>query len=339
VGAINHAFRLAARPVGLPKETDWAFTEEPAPEPGDNDVLVRIHYISLDPAMRGWMNEGRSYLPPVDVGAVMRAGTVGQVLASRHPGFEAGDYVAGAQGVQELAVSAGRHLIKVDPRVAPLEVYLSTLGMPGMTAYFGLLEIGQPVPGDTVVVSAAAGAVGQVVGQIAKIKGCRAVGIAGGAEKCRYIVEELGFDAAIDYKKDNVRAALKEHCPDRINVYFDNVGGEILDTVLTRLARGARIVICGSISQYNNDGPMRGPSNYMALLVDRARMQGFVVFDYADRYAEAGLELARWMYEGKLKSREDVVEGIERFPEALLKLFRGENIGKLVIKVAHAARD
>jgi NADPH-dependent curcumin reductase CurA len=339
VGAINHAFRLAARPVGLPKETDWAFTEEPAPEPGDDDVLVRIHYISLDPAMRGWMNEGRSYLPPVDVGAVMRAGTVGQVLASRHPGFEAGDYVAGAQGVQELAVSAGRHLIKVDPRVAPLEVYLSTLGMPGMTAYFGLLEIGQPVPGDTVVVSAAAGAVGQVVGQIAKIKGCRAVGIAGGAEKCRYIVEELGFDAAIDYKKDNVRAALKEHCPDRINVYFDNVGGEILDAVLTRLARGARIVICGSISQYNNDGPMRGPSNYMALLVDRARMQGFVVFDYADRYAEAGLELARWMYEGKLKSREDVVEGIERFPEALLKLFRGENIGKLVIKVAHAARD
>src|SRR5438552_11911381 len=231
VTSVNHAFRLAARPVGLPKDSDWSFTEEPATEPGDDEVLVKIHYISLDPAMRGWMNEGRSYIRPVDLGAVMRAGTVGQVIASRHPGFSAGDYVAGTQGVQEVAVSPGGHLIKVDPRVAPLEVYLSTLGMPGMTAYFGLLDVGQPVPGDTVVVSAAAGAVGQVVGQIAKLKGCRAVGIAGGPEKCRYLVEELGFDAAIDYKHGSVRAGLKEHCPDGDNVYFDNVGGEILDIV------------------------------------------------------------------------------------------------------------
>jgi NADPH-dependent curcumin reductase CurA len=334
VTTANHAYRLAARPVGLPKDSDWAFTEEPLPEPAEDEVLVRVHYISLDPAMRGWMNEGRSYLPPVEIGAVMRAGTVGQVVASRHPDYAPGDHVAGTQGVQEYAVSKGRHLIKVDPRVAPLEVYLSTLGMPGMTAYFGLLDVGSPEPGDTVVVSAAAGAVGQVVGQIAKIKGCRAVGITGGAEKCRHLVEELGFDAAVDYKAGNLRAALREACPKRINVYFDNVGGDILDTALTLLAHGARIVICGSISQYNNTGPIKGPSNYMALLVDRARMQGFVVFDYSDRYAEAALEMARWMYEGKLKSREDVVEGLERFPEALLRLFRGENFGKLVIKVA-----
>ena len=256
---------------------------------------MRVLYISLDPAMRGWMNEGRSYVPPVGIGEVMRAGGVGRVVASRHPDFSVGDHVSGTFGVQEYAISDGRGVIRVSPETAPLPQYLSVLGMPGMTAYFGLLEIGHPVAGETVVVSAAAGAVGQLVGQIAKIKGCRVVGIAGGAEKCRFIVDELGFDAAVDYKSEDVRAALREHCPDRVDVYFDNVGGEILDIVLTRLARHARIVICGSISQYNNDGPSRGPSNYMALLVDRARMEGFLVFDYAtalrgSRAGDGGLD-------------------------------------------------
>jgi NADPH-dependent curcumin reductase CurA len=208
--------------------------------------------------------------------------------------------------------------------------------MPGMTAYFGLLDVGQPLEGDTVVVSGAAGAVGSVVGQIAKIKGCRVVGIAGGQEKCDFIVNELGFDAAIDYKSEDVRAALKEKCPDRINVYFDNVGGDILDNALTRLARGARIVICGAVSQYNNEGAIKGPAHYMALLVDRARMQGFVVFDYANRYMEGAMEMAQWMAAGSLKSKEDIVDGLETFPDTLLKLFRGENLGKLLIKVADA---
>ncbi len=216
---------------------------------------------------------------------------------------------------------------------APLVLFLSALGMPGMTAYFGLLEIGRPVAGETVVVSAAAGAVGQVVGQIARIKGCRVVGIAGGAEKCRFIVDELGFDAAVDYKNEDVRAALREHCPDRVDVYFDNVGGEILDIVLTRLARHARIVLCGSISQYNNEGPAVGPSNYMALLVDRARMEGFLVFDFAERYAEAASEIAGWIADGRLKSLEHVVDGMEHFPETLLKLYSGENFGKLILSV------
>jgi NADPH-dependent curcumin reductase CurA len=219
--------------------------------------------------------------------------------------------------------------------MAPLATWLNVLGMPGMTAYFGLLEIGRPQPGETVLVSGAAGAVGATVGQIAKVKGCRAVGIAGGPEKCRMLVEEFGFDAAIDYKSDDLRAALKEKCPDRVDVYFDNVGGEVLDAALGRLSRGARIVICGAVSQYN-ESSMRGPSNYMALLVRRARMEGFVVFDYAARYAEAARELGAWMAEGKLKSVEDVVDGIETFPDTLLKLFRGENKGKLCLRVAEA---
>ena len=206
--------------------------------------------------------------------------------------------------------------------------------MPGLTAYFGLLDIGKPLPGDTVVVSGAAGAVGTVVGQIAKLKGCRVVGIAGGADKCRYIVDELGFDAAIDYKSEDVKSALRTHCPKGVDVYFDNVGGDILDAVLTRLARGARIVICGAISQYNNTGPVKGPANYMSLLVNRASMTGMVVFDYAKRYGEAAREMAGWMAASKLKSREDIVQGLETFPDTLLKLFKGENTGKLVLQVA-----
>jgi NADPH-dependent curcumin reductase len=283
------------------------------------------------------MNDGRSYVPPVGIGEVMRAGGVGRVVASRHSGFTVGDHVSGVFGVQDYAISDGRGVIRVAADAAPLPHYLSVLGVPGMTAYFGLLEIGRPVAGETVVVSAAAGAVGQLVGQIAKIKGCRVVGIAGGAEKCRVIVDELGFDAAVDYKSEDVRAALRERCPDRVDVYFDNVGGEILDTVLTRLARHARVVLCGSISQYNNQGPARGPANYMALLVDRARMEGFVVFDYARRYAEATRELAGWLADRRLKSIEHVVTGMEHFPETLLKLYSGANFGKLILSVGDEA--
>ncbi|HEX9112161.1 MAG TPA: NADP-dependent oxidoreductase, partial [Terriglobales bacterium] len=237
-------------------------------------------------------------------------------------------------GVQEHALTDGRGVTKVDAKAAPLPKYLSVFGMPGMTAYFGLLDTGQPKPGETVVVSAAAGAVGSVVGQIAKIKNCRVVGIAGGAEKCRYIVQELGFDAAIDYKAAPVNGFLRRYCPKSIDVYFDNVGGAILDAALAQLARGARIVICGAISQYNNTGPITGPSNYLSLLLNRATMKGTLVTDYVDRYPQAGAEMAGWMAAGKLKSREDIVEGLTTFPETLLKLFKGENSGKLMLKVS-----
>jgi NADPH-dependent curcumin reductase CurA len=330
----NRQVRLAARPVGLPKRSDWDFATSPVPEPGEGEVVVKVHYLSLDPAMRGWMNEGKSYIAPVGLGEVMRAGGVGRVVASRDPSHKVGDYVTGVLGVQEYALVKGRDLIKIDPRLAPLPIYLSVLGMPGMTAYFGLLDVGQAKEGETVVVSAAAGAVGSVVGQIAKIKGCRAVGIAGGRDKCAYVVETLGFDAAIDYKAEGLRKTLREHCPKGIDVYFDNVGGDILDASLANLARRARVVICGAVSQYNNTTPVKGPSNYLSLLVNRARMEGFVVFDYADRYLEAARQMGGWIMQGKLKSREDIVDGLDNFPEALLKLFSGENFGKLVLKVA-----
>jgi NADPH-dependent curcumin reductase CurA len=329
----SRQFRLAARPVGLPSPSDWEYREEPLGDPGEGELLVAVSHISLDPAMRGWMNDARSYIAPVGLGEVMRAGGVGEVLVSNHPGFAVGDHVSGAFGVQSHAISDGKGVIKVDPALAPLPVYLGVLGMTGMTAYFGLLDVGHPEPGQTVVVSGAAGAVGGVVGQIAKIKGCRAVGIAGGAEKCRHVVEDLGFDACIDYKDGDVAAGLREHCPDRIDVYFDNVGGEILDACLARLALHARVVICGAISQYNATDKITGPSNYLSLLVSRASMTGMVVFDYADRYAEAAREMAGWMAEGRLRSEVDIVTGLQTFPDALLRLFRGENTGKLVLQV------
>ena len=329
----NRQFRLAARPVGLPKSSDWSFVDEPVAAPREGELLVKLRYISLDPAMRGWMNEGRSYVRPVELGQVMRAAGVGEVIESRNEAFPTGAYVVGTFGVQEYAVSDGTAVYRVDPNLTPPPKFLSVLGLTGLTAYFGLLDIGRPEPGQTVVVSAACGAVGQIVGQIAKIKGCRAVGIAGGPEKCRYVVDELGFDAAVDYKREDVRDALRTHCPDRIDVYFDNVGGEILDTALTLLARHARIVLCGAISQYNETGPRHGPANYMALLVDRARMEGFLVFDFFSRYPEAIGDMAGWMAEGRLRSREDIVSGIETFPDALLRLFRGENFGKLMLEV------
>ncbi|HZL16130.1 MAG TPA: NADP-dependent oxidoreductase [Polyangia bacterium] len=331
---VNHQFRLAARPVGLPKPSDWQYTEEPVPEPGDGEVLVKVRLISLDPAMRGWMNDTRSYIPPVGVGEVMRALAAGEVLASNHPDFAEGDFVTGLFGVQEYAVVHGGAVMKVDTSLAPLPVYLSTLGMTGMTAYFGLLDVGRPVAGETVVVSGAAGAVGGVVGQLAKLKDCRVVGIAGGAEKCRYVVEELGFDAAIDYKAGDVAAGLREHCPKGIDIYFDNVGGEILDAALARLARHARVVICGAISQYNATGAVPGPSNYLSLLINHASMTGFVISDYPDRYAEGLREMVEWFVAGKLSSCEDIAAGLENFPDTLLRLFSGENTGKLVLEVA-----
>jgi NADPH-dependent curcumin reductase CurA len=331
---VNRQFRLAARPVGLPKRSDWNLTEEPAPEPGDGEFLVKVLFISLDPAMRGWMNEGRSYVAPVGIGQVMRAGAIGRVIVSKHKDFAVGDHVYGGFGVQEYALSRGDGVTHVDPGLAPLPVFLGALGMPGMTAYFGLLDIGKPESGQTVVVSGAAGAVGMMVGQIGRIQGCRAVGIAGGPEKCRYLVAELGFDAAIDYKAEDVRKALRQHCPKGVDVYFDNVGGDILDAALANLARHARVVLCGAISQYNNTTPVKGPSNYLSLLVNRASMTGMVVFDYAARYPEAMQAMAGWRAAGKLKSREDIVAGFESFPETLLKLFAGENFGKLVLRAA-----
>jgi NADPH-dependent curcumin reductase len=326
--------RLAARPNGLPKPSDWEFVQEPLPSPADGEFLVSISHLSLDPAMRGWMNAGASYIEPVEIGDVMRAGAVGVVSASGHPGFAVGEHVYGNFGVQEHALSDGRGVFKIDPSLAPAPTYLGTLGMTGLTAYFGLLDVGKLKEGDTVVVSGAAGAVGSVAGQIAKIKGARVIGIAGGEEKCRWLIEELGFDAAINYKGEDVRKALRTHAPDGVDVFFDNVGGEILDAVLTRLARGARIVICGAVSQYNATEAVYGPTNYLSLLVFRASMTGMVVFDFASRYPEGMAAIAGWMNEGRLVSREHILDGgISAFPDALLKLFAGENIGKLVLSL------
>jgi NADPH-dependent curcumin reductase CurA len=328
---VNHRFTLATRPVGLPEPSDFQYGEEPVRQPGDGEVLVKNRYISLDPAMRGWMNDTRSYVPPIKLGEVFRALALGDVVASSDPKLAPGDHVIGLFGVQEYATVAAKDATKILP-IAPLPVFLSTLGMPGLTAYFGLLDLGRPQPGETVVVSAAAGAVGAVVGQIAKIKGCRAVGIAGGAEKCAYL-RTLGYDAAIDYKSTDVLAALREHCPKGIDVYFDNVGGDILDAALARLAMRARVIICGAISQYNATDRVAGPANYLSLLVHRASMTGMVVFDYAARFPDAIAEMAGWMAAGKLTSKEHIVHGLARFPSTLNKLFTGENQGKLILEV------
>ncbi len=335
----NHQIRLAARPNGLPTRDGWSFTSEAVAEPAEGGVLVKVQALSLDPAMRGWMNEGKSYIPPVGIGEVMRAGGVGTVIASKNPAFAVGDAVSCGPGVQEYCLIPADQikrngLFKIDLRLGTATQWLNVLGMPGMTGYFGLMDVGQPKPGETVVVSGAAGAVGQTVGQLAKIKGCRVVGIAGGAAKCDWVVKELGFDACIDYKAGDVKAGLKEHCPKGVDIYFDNVGGDILDAVLTRLAMKARIIICGAISQYNNTTPVKGPANYLSLLVNRARMEGIVVFDYTERFPLAVAELAGYLKDGRLKSKEDVVTGLNTFPETLLKLFNGENFGKLVLEVA-----
>ena len=331
---MNKQLKLAKRPVGLPQADTWTLETSPIPTPKEGEVVIKQLYISLDPAMRGWLNDVRSYIPPVQIGEVMRAGSVGQVIASKHPHYKVGMYLSGYGGVQQYVVTDGSGgWYAVDPSLAPLPTYIGTLGMPGMTAYFGILEVGAIKEGEVVLVSGAAGAVGSIVGQIAKIKGCRVVGIAGGPEKCKYLIDELGFDGAIDYKNEDVRAGIRRECPKGIDVYFDNVGGEILDIALTRIRRHARIVICGAISQYNNTTAIKGPSNYLSLLVNRARMEGMVVMDYAKDYKKAAMEMGMWIAQGKMKSKEDVYEGIENFYDTFLRLFSGEKLGKLVLKI------
>ena len=330
----NKQVILKNRPVGVPSKDTWELIENNISEPKEGEFLVQCEYISLDPAMRGWLNDTKSYIPPVQINDVMRAGGVGKVIASKHPDFKTGDFVYGQTGVQQFTITDGKGYHKVDPNLAPLPTYTSSLGMTGMTAYFGILEVGELQEGDKVLVSGAAGAVGSVVGQIAKIKNCKVIGIAGGADKCEYLINELGFDGAIDYKNDDIKMKLKEFFPKGIDVYFDNVGGEILDLALGRLALHARIVICGAISQYNNTEAVIGPSNYLSLLVNRASMKGMVVFDYAKDYGKASMQMGQWMKEGKLKSKEDIYPGIENFYETFLKLFSGEKLGKLVLKVS-----
>jgi NADPH-dependent curcumin reductase len=331
----NRQVKLARRPKpGFITPDAFQVEDGPIPEPGSGEFRLKIAFISLDPAMRGWISEGRSYVAPVAVGAVMRGYAVGHVEVSNHPDFRAGDAVQGLFGVQQYAISDGRRVVKVDPAVAPLERWVGGLGMPGWTAYFGLLEVGQPKAGETVVVSAAAGAVGSVVGQIAKLKGCRAVGIAGGPAKCRYVTEELGLDACADYKAGNLTADLKAACPDGIDVYFENVGGEVLDTVLLHMNRFGRIPLCGLISAYNATEPPPGPKNLRAVLTQRLRVQGLIVFDWEDRIPEAIRELTAWHRQGLLRLREDVREdGLDAFPAVLNLLYTGGNQGKLVLKV------
>ncbi|WP_019925037.1 NADP-dependent oxidoreductase [Nocardia sp. BMG111209] len=324
--------RLARRPVGLPGADTWTVTTEELPEPGPGQFLVKVDYISLDPAMRGWLNDVRSYLPPVGLNEVMRSMDIATVVASSHPEYAVGDTVSGTFGVTEYALTDGTGVQRVDLGVASGPTWLGALGMPGMTAYFGLLEVGRLQPGETVLVSAAAGAVGSVVGQLAKAKGATVIGIAGGPEKCRVLTEEFGFDAAVDYRNENVLRRVREIAPGGIDIYFDNVGGDILDAALANMRRGARIVLCGAISTYNAEKLPPGPSRYMSLLVFRASMTGFVVFDYADRYGEAVAEISRLLAEGKITAREQVVTGgVADFGDTLGMLFRGANTGKLVL--------
>ncbi len=331
---INHQIRLAARPEGLPKESDWQFTEEEVPALKDGELLVRNHYISVDPAMRGWMNDADTYVPRLHLGDVMRAFTVGEVIDSRNGEYSPGEFVAGVGGMQEYSIFNGKMLTRADLNLAPPEAYLNALGIAGLTAYCGLIKVGEPKPGQTVVVSGAAGSVGAHVGQIAKIKGCRAVGVAGGPEKCAFLTDQLGLDAAIDYKSEELGEALDRACPDGIDIFFDNVGGEILDAALARINFHARVVICGAISVYNNKGAIKGPNNYLNLLIRSARMEGYIYFDWRDEWQAMIEELAGWLNAGKLTCPDDIVEGgLEAFPETLLRLFKGENLGKLMLKL------
>ena len=330
----NKQIILKNRPKGFPDKNTWQLEENKIPELEEGEILIQHHYISLDPAMRGWMNDTKSYIPPIALNQVMRAGAIGKVIKNNNnPKFDIGDCVTSWGGVQQYSVSNGDGWFKVDEKLASMPIYLGTLGMPGMTAYFGILEVGKIKKGDIVLVSGAAGAVGSIVGQIAKIKGCTVIGIAGGQEKCHYIKNELGFDEAIDYKSENIYSALKKKCPQGIDVYFDNVGGVILDAALSKLRMHAKVVICGAISQYNNKHKINGPSNYLSLLVTRSTMQGMVVMDYSKDFGKAAKEMNTWLQAGTLKSREDIYEGIENFRETYNRLFTGEKNGKLVLKV------
>jgi len=331
---INRQWRLAARPQGTFKDSDFKWTEEPVPALNDGQVLIHNKYLSLDPTNRGWANETDTYLPAVKLGDVMRGGAIGVVEESLNPNFKVGDHVSGLLGWQEYAVTEGAGLAKLpDNPAIPLTAYMGLFGHIGLTAYYGLLDVGQPKAGETLVVSGAAGAVGSLVGQIGKIKGLHVVGIAGSDEKCLWLTDELGFDAAINYKTENVFEALKQACPKGIDVYFENVGGAILEAVLAQINLGARISLCGLISQYNATEPPPGPRNLAMLIIRRARIQGFLVSDYMDRAQEAMMALGGWLLRGKIKYRVDVVEGLEQAPKAINKLFDGSNQGKLVVKV------
>jgi NADPH-dependent curcumin reductase CurA len=331
---INRQFRIAARPQGMVKATDFTYAEEAVPEIANGEVLIKTTYISLDPSMRGQMENRGDYVAPLEIGDVMRAGGMGVIEASNNEAFPAGTSVSGTFGMQEYVVSDTKSVpFRTFPAGTDPETALGILGGTGMTAYFGMLEIGQPSEGDTVVVSGAAGATGSVAGQIARIKGCRVIGIAGSAEKCSWLTDELGFDAAINYKTEDVAEALDTLCPKGMDVYFDNVGGEILDICLARIRIGARVVLCGGISRYNAEGPIPGPKNYFNLVFRRARMEGFIVLDYAPRFGEAAAEMQRWIDAGQLKHRTTVIDGFEKLPEALIQLFEGDNIGKMMVKV------
>jgi NADPH-dependent curcumin reductase CurA len=327
----NRRVLLASRPSGWVTEADFRIEEAPLPEPAQGEVLVRNLWLSLDPYMRGRMSDAKSYVKGVELGEVMVGQTAGEVVESRHSTLRVGDKVLTQLGWQLYGTT--KEAMRVDERRAPLSAYLGVLGMPGMTAYFGLKEIGQPKAGETVVVSAASGAVGSVVGQLARLWGCRAVGIAGGPAKCEYVRKELGFDACVDYKAGDLGAALKDACPKGVDVYFDNVGGEIFDTLLARMNLHARVVVCGLISEYNATQPY-AIRNWRAVLVNRIRLQGMIVFDWKERYGEALGALAGYFGQGRLKYRESVVEGLENAPRGLIALLRGENFGKQLVKLA-----
>ena len=330
----NHQWLLAARPDGLVKDSDFRWNEAPVPALAEGQVLVRTVYLSLDPTNRVWMNEADSYLPALKLGEVMRGGAIGVVDESRHPGFAAGDLVQGLLGWQQYAVQPGPALTKLPKGLpVPTTAFFGFLGHIGLTAYFGLLDICHPKPGETLVVSTAAGAVGSLVGQIGKIKGLRAVGLTGSDDKCRWIKDELGYEAAINYKTENVHEALRRHCPEGIDIYFDNVGGSILEAVLDLINLRARISVCGMISMYNAGSPVPGPSNLANLIMKRAKMEGFLVTDYSDRAEEAFKEMIGWVLAGKLKYRVDIVQGLEKAPAALRKLFDGSNTGKLIVQI------
>lgn len=323
--------RLAQRPTGRPDDSTWQLTTSEVAEPGSGEFVVKVEQVSLDPAMRGWLNDVRSYVPPVGVDEVMRAYAAGTVVASEHADFAVGDAVRGLFGVREYAVSDGKGVDRLDLDAAPMATWLGALGMPGMTAYFGLTDVGRAQPGDTVLVSAAAGAVGSTVVQLAKAKGCRVIGVAGGPEKCAW-VRSLGADEVIDRKEGDLLRQVRRAAPDGVDVYFDNVGGELLDAALASLSRGARIAICGAISTYNDETLAEGPRRYMSLLVFRATMQGFLVSDYAERYDEGEAAIAELISAGRFDAVETVLEGgVAAFPEALLGLFDGVNTGKLIL--------
>ncbi len=324
---------LAKRPSGLVDDETVRMESEPAPAPADGEALVKVRYLSIDPTIRTWMDDVPSYLPPIQIGEVVRSGGVGEVVESRTDAYQAGQLVFGMTGWQDYVIAdAGEKSMQVLPEGVPPGIAIGILGVTGMTAYFGITDVGQIKDGDVVVVSGAAGATGSAAGQIAKIRGAKkVVGIAGGAEKCAYIVDELGFDEAIDYKNENVAARLREACPDGIDLYFDNVGGSILNDCLANLALRGRVVLCGAISTYNDDGPPTGPSNYLTLLVRRGRMEGFIIIDYLDRFPAAQMEMAGWIAEGKIRSSEHIVEGLENAPDALNLLFSGGNTGKVIV--------